>query len=786
MKAPLRFIPIAFIAGLMALLLALRLGGQAPAVAANGVSPEGMLNPDGTLDLSSGFNGSLNLDGWDAFLDPQRGPVLRPVSEVTAWSALPNQGLDGNVAVMAVLGTDLYVGGNFTQTGDGTVTNLGRIVRYDTSAGTWHALSNQGLNGNVRSLVVSGTDLYVGGSFTQTGDGTVALNSIARYDTNAGTWHALSNQGLNGTPRALAVFGKDLYVGGQFTQTGDGTVTNLNKIARYDTNAGTWHALPNQGLNGTTVWDLAVSGTDLYVGGDFTKTFDGAVTNLNYIARYDTNAGTWNALPNQGFNDIGRRFLVSGTDLYVGGNFTQTGDGTVTNLGRIVRYDTNAGTWNALSNQGFDDGVWGLAMSGTDLYVGGVFTQTGDGTVTSLGGIARYDTNAATWNALPNQGFDSAVIPIVAMSSTELYVTGSFTQTGDGTVTSLGHIARGTLAADAGGGDSNGGSAGDDGEDGDKFTRKCTLEQPGSTCQNAWVKVTSFENTVLQTSTVVMKQLAADSAGGNFQLGDQVFDIKVYGPDGQEITSFNPPLEVCIKPTNALLKQADWNFSNLQMFHSHAGGPWTALYDTYEKDGKLCAKTYQLSEFAIGVAQLPATGFAPGVVTELVEQPAEKMYFDLADAGDGHLSSDRHLDGDFMLEIPALGVEMPIVGVPLTGQGWDVSWLGGAAGYLEGTAYPTWAGNTAITAHVWDNLNNPGPFVDLHTLKHGDEIIIHAFGQAYTYEVRALTEVRPNDLSALPHSDYDMLTLITCKGFDTASGEYPWRLAVNAVLVDVK
>ncbi|MBC8496038.1 MAG: hypothetical protein H8D37_00110 [Chloroflexi bacterium] len=58
---------------------------------------------------------------------------------------------------------------------------------------------------------------------------------------------------------------------------------------------------------------------------------------------------------------------------------------------------------------------------------------------------------------------------------------------------------------------------------------------------------------------------------------------------------------------------------------------------------------------------------------------------------------------------------------------------------------------------------------------HGGQIIIHAWGQKHVYEVRAL-----------PHEDYDALTLITCQGFDESSGEYGWRLAVRAVLIDVE
>jgi LPXTG-site transpeptidase (sortase) family protein len=308
---------------------------------------------------------------------------------------------------------------------------------------------------------------------------------------------------------------------------------------------------------------------------------------------------------------------------------------------------------------------------------------------------------------------------------------------------------------------------GDGGEDGGKVSRKCMADNSGGVCRKSVVKVTVFENTVPDGSQIRIQE----KSGANFQLGDRVFDITILGPNGEELNNFDPPVEICLRPTNAQLKKAGWNFANLVMFHRHAGGPWEPVYNTYEKDGKLCAKMWLLSEFAIGISQLPDTGFAPGINHVLPSQPAEKAY--------------STYDG-FMLDIPSLGLNMPIVGVPLAEDGWDVQWLGRRAGWLHGTAFPTWAGNTAITAHVWDANNNPGPFIDLDKLQHGDEVILHAWGLDHTYEVREVELVRPDDLRALPHSEYDTLTLLTCQGYDEASSEYDWRLAVRAVLIDVE
>jgi N-acetylneuraminic acid mutarotase len=329
------------------------------------------------------------------------------------------------------------MGGRFTQTSDGSVTDLGRIARYDTASNTWATLANQGLNEEVTALAMVGSDIYVGGIFTQTVDGSVnKLGSVAHYNPTTDTWNALPNQGLSGQIFALAALGNDLFVGGTFDKTGDGAV-NLSRIAHYDTSNPAWAPLPNQGLNGS-VYAMATNGSNLYVGGGFTKTGNGV--DLNHIARYDTVANTWNALPNQGLNGDVTALAVSGSDLYVGGIFTQTIDGTVTDLGNIAHYDMTSGTWSALHNHGLDGQVFVIAVVGNDLYVGGAFDQTGDGAVPDLGYIARYDLTNGTWNALPNQGLSNWVYVLTAFEG-DLYVGGEFNCTGDGSI-NLSHIAR--------------------------------------------------------------------------------------------------------------------------------------------------------------------------------------------------------------------------------------------------------------------------------------------------------------------------------------------------------
>ena len=111
-----------------------------------------------------------------------------------------------------------------------------------------------------------------------------------------------------------------------------------------------------------------------------------------------------------------------------------------------------------------------------------------------------------------------------------------------------------------------------------------------------------------------------------------------------------------------------------------------------------------------------------------------------------------------------------------------MTWLDNAAGYLEGTAYPTQIGNTAITAHVTDSFGNEGPFAHLEKLGFGDVFYIHAFGRKYTYEVINNQVVSPTYTAVLDGDAFDRVTLLTCKGYQEDSDTYQYRVAVEAIL----
>jgi LPXTG-site transpeptidase (sortase) family protein len=166
---------------------------------------------------------------------------------------------------------------------------------------------------------------------------------------------------------------------------------------------------------------------------------------------------------------------------------------------------------------------------------------------------------------------------------------------------------------------------------------------------------------------------------------------------------------------------------------------------------------------------IPVTGFAPNVVTKL-----------------NTVSGPAYESTDLTMKIPAIKVNTSIVGVEQKDKDWDVSWLQNQAGWLSGTAYPTWKGNSVLTAHVVNADGKPGVFFKLKYLKAGEYIFVYNGGYRYAYKVVSNKFVQPDDSTVLKHEDKSYLTLITCDTYDEETGTYLRRVVVRAMLVDVR
>jgi mucin-19 len=245
-----------------------------------------------------------------------------------------------------------------------------------------------------------------------------------------------------------------------------------------------------------------------------------------------------------------------------------------------------------------------------------------------------------------------------------------------------------------------------------------------------------------------------------FPLGEHAtihFKAKFIGPSPLENTASVEWSSIPIDPAPRLQPHSPYNLHSTERRYD----PADPAINDYQVDASA----------TLTVPHSPLTGFAPDKVTQLPVQPKAKAYQNL---------------GSLWLEIPRLGVKISIVGVPLNAKKeWDLTWLGNQAGYLNDTAYPTHAGNSVLTGHVYLPSGLPGPFLHIDSLRYGDEIIVHLADQRYVYQVRDNRVLAPNDASIFRHQELPWLTLVTCKDYNEKTKSYSHRVAVGAVLVKV-
>lgn len=278
-------------------------------------------------------------------------------------------------------GSDVYVGGLFTNVGGINVSNIAHWNGFN-----W-ANMGLGFDSTVGALAVSGTTVYAGGGFTNVigPPSTFPVNHIAMWD--GFNWYSLgSGVNVNGNVNAIAVNGSSVYVGGTFTNASGVTA---NRIAMWDADAASWNSLGTGTANGvnSTVNAIAVNGTDVYIAGTFTNAGTSVVRG---VAKWD--GASWSGLGSGAINDSGAvdvRALAFGGDgkLYCCGRFTNISG---VKASSIARWDGTK--WEALGSglfaaSGVDRGV-GLTIQGNDVFVTGIFDAAG---LTESSGIARWN-----------------------------------------------------------------------------------------------------------------------------------------------------------------------------------------------------------------------------------------------------------------------------------------------------------------------------------------------------------------------------------------------------------
>jgi len=135
------------------------------------------------------------------------------------------------------------------------------------------------------------------------------------------------------------------------------------------------------------------------------------------------------------------------------------------------------------------------------------------------------------------------------------------------------------------------------------------------------------------------------------------------------------------------------------------------------------------------------------------------------------------------LVIPVLGVDAPVVELPITDNTWDMSGLTYEIAHLGGTAKPGERNNMVLAGHV-TLRRGAGPFLHLERLEPGNTAIVYAGDEAYTYRVVGKSYVAPADVSIVQPTSDPILTLLTCTNWEAQTRLYRERVAVIAELVE--
>jgi trimeric autotransporter adhesin len=148
----------------------------------------------------------------------------------------------------------------------------------------------------------------------------------------------------------------------------------------------------------------------------------GAASQVNSVLG-DPLPSTWVPL-GTGVDGMVYAIAISGSDVYAGGVFTSAGNCTE-NCYHIAKWDGRV--WSPLGTGLYGD-AYTIAVHGSDVYVGGAFNRAGN--CTSANGcnhIAKW--NGSTWSPL-GSGMDGNVRTIAVASNGYVYAGGDFDRAG--------------------------------------------------------------------------------------------------------------------------------------------------------------------------------------------------------------------------------------------------------------------------------------------------------------------------------------------------------------------
>ena len=335
----------------------------------------------------------------------------------TSWNPRPEvDGFPGSVLTLAVTGTNVYVGGSFNSIGGSFRTNLAAVSSLSGFATSW-APSPDGV---IDSIAIASNTVFVTGTFANIGG--MPRTSLAAIDATLGTatvWNPnptppLQTLGPNGYYVShfapVIVDGDRLLVGGSFTNIAGQTRSGA---ASFDLATGGITGWNPYAIVGQ-VNSLATQGDRAYLGGSF-RSVNGVPR--RGLAALDAASGVatgWNP-------DVAgtvRALGLTGQTLYLGGSFTQVGSQPRKNLAAVDVSSGQVASWS----QELVGTVNALAIAASNVYIGGEFTSIGGQARTNLAAVG-FDGTVRLWNPGATFGVQSLLV-----AGNTIYVGGAFDQ----------------------------------------------------------------------------------------------------------------------------------------------------------------------------------------------------------------------------------------------------------------------------------------------------------------------------------------------------------------------
>jgi uncharacterized delta-60 repeat protein len=412
---------------------------------------------DGTPDstFNPGVNGQVNAFGVQAddkiviggyFTRAQPTGVAAQIIRNRLARVLPTGSLDaafqldpgGRILTSIQVGTQIIIGGSFTNVGGVTHNHVARL----NADGTVDNSYNPDFDGTVYTLVYQNKKnedrVVVGGAFTNV-NGT-PRNHIARL-INTGALDTTFDPSLDGPVATLAVQNdSSILVGGQFTTaqpqgqtatTARANLLRLTKDGQLDTG---FNPTPNAAV---VALGLQSNG-QIVIGGDFTVLDPNGTGNVvfrNFLARLNADGSvdpTYNPNPNAKVNAL---VIQSDDSAIVGGQFADFVPPGATALVQrffLARIKSD-GSVDAGFNPQPNSLVLSLALqSDGKILIGGAFTSmqpTGDASATTVRNFVRLTTDGkidSTLSLNPNEQSVGRVDSITVLNDDSFVIGGTF------------------------------------------------------------------------------------------------------------------------------------------------------------------------------------------------------------------------------------------------------------------------------------------------------------------------------------------------------------------------